>query len=298
MRTLQGAIVAVALACAACGGGNPLAPSASDGSAAVAVTVVSGETGQPVAGASVAAIGRSLTTDASGRVSVTAGASLAIDAGGYLRRETLARSGDQTLTLWPLRADAGVGFVDEIVYSQLLSDGGLIRPTAAVTLTLSAELANDPAARAAIAMAADTVSAANGTIPFVVSAGAASGAAFAMRVDPGEPILRDNPGYLAFTRVETLGHQVTGGSIVLRSRADALRTGLLAHEIGHAFGLGHTTQAGLMTPMVGAASDFSPAEKLAMRMMLQRTPGNRAPDSDGGAGSSSARETRILACQG
>jgi predicted Zn-dependent protease len=243
-------------------------------------------------------MGRTLTTDASGRVTLAAGSPLAIEAGGFLRRETLVPGGGPALTLWPLRADAGEGFVDQLVYSQLLSDGGLIRPTGPVTLTLSAELANDPVTRAAIERGADRVTAANGTVPFVVSDGPASGVVFSMRVDPGDPVLRDHPGYLAFTRVETLGHQIAGGSIVLRSRADALRTGLATHEIGHAFGLGHTTQPGLMMPLVGSFSDFSAAEQLVMRMMLQRAPGNRAPDSDAGIASSGARDTRIFACEG
>jgi len=91
-------------------------------------------------------------------------------------------------------------------------------------------------------------------------------------------------------------------------------TETIAHELGHALGLWHayfddgrqTYHWGLMTIRADTtcggmgvwyyldARDFSPAEKLALKLMYQRRPGNTFPDSDGGARAARAAETTIV----
>lgn len=52
------------------------------------------------------------------------------------------------------------------------------------------------------------------------------------------------------------------------------------HELGHTFGLRHTQdQHDLMCPGSGIRA-FSPKERLVIRLMLQRRPGNTFPDTD------------------
>ena len=60
----------------------------------------------------------------------------------------------------------------------------------------------------------------------------------------------------------------------------ALSRRVTLHELGHTFGLRHSKdEDDLMCPG-SAPRAFNPKEKLLMRLMLQRRPGNIFPDTD------------------
>jgi hypothetical protein len=90
-------------------------------------------------------------------------------------------------------------------------------------------------------------------------------------------------------------------------------TEIVAHELGHALGLWHayvdgTTQTshwGLMSIYSDSClngnlwyysyvRDFSPAEKLALRLMYQRAPGNTFPDDDSGMRAAQAGGSAVV----
>jgi hypothetical protein len=53
------------------------------------------------------------------------------------------------------------------------------------------------------------------------------------------------------------------------------------HELAHTFGLRHSRDAfDLMHPLIMGPRTFSPKERLLIRLMLQRRPGNIFPDTD------------------
>lgn len=263
--------------------------------------MVSAETGQPVTGAGVSVAGAAaVITNGAGNatVSVTTGSDLRLEAPGFFVRNTLYR-GDPRLTLWPERADAGAGFVNELVYNQLIADGALTRPVVNVTFVPLGVLRGDAAIQAVHEHAAATLDAVVGdVIAYSVALTAPPGnLVIDVKVDGADPFLSQNPGLQAVTRILQQRNRIMSGNITFKTKADAGILQLVSHEMGHAFGLGHPSQAGLMSPAtIGSFTDFTSAEKLEMRVMLQRLPGTRAPDDDRAASVSSASRTGFAAC--
>jgi len=285
---------------AGCGGG-PTSPSGNIGPPVPrALSVLSGDTGLAVAGARVSSGIQAVTTDARGAATLdlAPGMPLTIDAPGFFVRETVFQ-GDTTLWLWPIRADAQEGFILELVYNHLVSDGSLTRPVSGVFVELTSPVRNDATASGVQTQAAAQAQAVTGnSVTFTVTDAAPAGAvAISVRIDPGDPFLRDNPSFAAITRVDFPGNRIAGGSTTYRGVREASALPLAAHEMGHALGLGHPSQRGLMSPVaIAQFSDFTRAEAFAVRMMLLRPPGNRPPDNDQSVGAASAGRSAVFAC--
>src|SRR5262245_30541652 len=119
VRSVVGACL-LAASCAACSrGGSPSAPSAAVPAAPIAITagtvltLTSGETGAPVAGAAVVVAGSVYAADARGEVTLrmTTAPGALVDVSGvdYLDRQTLLRSAASThYSLWPARSPTGL----------------------------------------------------------------------------------------------------------------------------------------------------------------------------------------------
>ncbi len=290
------------LALGACGGGGPSSPGPVPTPAPVALLVVSAETGQPVSGVAVSSSGGApVTTNGAGNatLSLNTGSDLRLEAPGFFVRNTLYR-GDPRLTLWPERADAGAAFVQELVFNQLIADGAVTRPITGVTFVPMGGLREDAAIRQVHERAAATLNAVVGdVIGYGVALTAPPGSlAIEVKVDANDPFLGQNTGLQAVTRIVQQRNRIMSGSITFRRISDAGLLQLVSHEMGHAFGLGHPSQAGLMSPStIGNFTDFTAAEKLEMRVMLQRLPGTRPPDDDRAAAVSSAgSRTMVVGC--
>jgi hypothetical protein len=295
-------LAVLAAACAGRGPATPTEPEAVSGVASGtarksdsgvaravqgALTVVNGETDQPIAGAQVTVAGRPFTSDAAGQIAapdpVLADAPVEITAAGFLKRETLARS-DTRFALWPDKSGFDQNFTREASYFPgFTQDGKLSRPKAGLFVTFSPEV--DGEAQAAAGDAAALLTAANGgQVPFGIGAAPPGAGTITIKVNSGAAFFSQNPGASAFAEVPFLGNVIGGpnGTINFKDAGASHIRALVAHELGHHFGLGHPGGVpGLMNAAVEASrSDYSSAEKLAMKMMLLRRPGNAFPDND------------------
>jgi hypothetical protein len=277
------------------------------------VQIVSGETGQPVGGARIVIAGRELVTDGAGEVLVEQlapnGATIDIVAPGFLDRQTLVRRGERTVfELWPsqspTRLDAS--YTRALVYeSAAIAGGGGVEPldrpdldTARVALVPGeAILRNAPAMQALRGAAAEITGALEGAI--VYSVGETPGAVrVSLVVEPqNESIVEEN--LRALTRCWMTRLVITRCEIVYRD-VEVVRSNTTLHELGHTFGLNHSPDRAEIMGVRRLASpeQFSQRERLAMRLMLKRPPGNLFPDNDRQAPALRARgETSRIVCR-
>lgn len=264
--------------------------------AGTTLSIVSAETGQPISGAAVTVHGRAYTSGAGGTVRLEErtdpGVLLDIVTPGTLDRQTLLRSpSDLRFSLWPKDSVTGVdqNYTATLVYTRgtspppALGSSALSRlapSTTQVTVVVSPEILGDPAALEAQQRGAEALGAANGAVSYVVSGTRPpTGVVFEVRIDPADT--RCTPQTRAFTVSRGTGG-IAGGEIVF-CRADAASTATAAHELGHTFGLGHSPDPSeLMFASFARsrATTFGGRESLAMRLMLQRSPGTLFPDND------------------
>jgi hypothetical protein len=176
------------------------------------------------------------------------------------------------------------------------------------TLVVDAEYRGNAQTMAAIGEAAAlATAAAEGRVTFTV-ADAAAGARITVTTAEQHPA--GIPAAAFADRTLNASGYITGGSIVVVDRkfvtggyshTDTVQ--LYAHELGHMLGLHHSTAPGVMSVVDGVAAgffyfrahgDYSPAEKLVLRLMAGRRAGNRFPDNDRTAASQSVRSQRIV----
>lgn len=290
-------------------------PSPSPAPSPFTLTIVSGEAGAPIAGATVTVVDRSYTTNQFGEVglpeSPDTGSLLAIAAAGYLNRQTLLRSAsERQFSLWPQTSATGLTeqLTQELVYTvpgngpggvgSPLGGAPLQRVDPGVTqMVVSApSVTLAPSGIEAIKTAIRNLNdATGGQIVFTSSPVSGAGQIEIIVGTPsGPPRTLNSSGY------------ITGGRIFLRdgtclttncNLAVPLPVGVtfvrtLVHAMGGLLGLNATSSDSVMnggcsssslsscTPVNPYGETFKPAEKLIIRLMFQRRIGNRFPDND------------------
>ncbi len=283
--------------------------------AGTVLTFVSGETGGPVAGASVAIGSQALTTDGAGQVHLVAaaplGATIDVVHPAYLERQSAVRSGTgERFVLWPKSTGTGLSehYTATLVYTEPSDPPGptgsaaltrLPRGTATVAVVPESEVLADGAAMDAHARGVAAVNdATGGAVTYLLTpTRPANGVVVTTRVDPRDS--RCSEGSIrAYTRSTYQGMELQGASIIFCS-AGVARSPTIGHELGHTFGLRHSPDdRDLMFFQFaqGRATTFGPRESLVMRLMLDRPAGNRYPDNDRGVSASLATSERVTVC--
>lgn len=257
--------------------------------------VIAGDTGEPVVGAQLILDGRSYTTTTSGEVALESealgGHPVRVDSPGFLLRETHTPVvAESAISLWPLRGQYSETYVRTLLYKPSdttqrepspLPDQPLMRVVAShVSVVPSVELRADAEAMEAHRKAIEAVNEATaGRVVFTLDEKPTSHVVFRLVLDAQS---RDG----AFTYRTLKDSAIVGGRIVYSNRPSfrpARDVRYVAHELGHALGLQHSIVATDMmyyTAHLTSPEIFTEAEKLTIKLLLQREPGNRFPDRD------------------
>lgn len=305
---------------ASCGGDSGSGPSrtappASGLASGTVLTLVSGESGSPVVGATLTIGSQALTSDAAGQVRLTGAAPLGTTIDilhpAHLDRQSTVRSAmGERFTLWPKATSSGLNehYTATIVYTAAsdpptpTGDSALTRlPRATVTVVVvpgPEVLADGAAMEAHYRGVAAVTEATGGAVTYALAPSRpATGVVVTTRVDPQDSRCVEG-GIRAYTRGTYQGLELASAEIVFCS-ASVSRSPTIGHELGHTFGLRHSPdERDLMYFQFGQsrATTFGPRESLVMRLMLDRPAGNRFPDNDRSTSASGATSERVTIC--
>jgi len=306
-------IALAALSLVGCGGSSstPTSPSGPPSGPSIAAGTIfslrSGETDQPVAGASITLSAQSsagpfnavYTSNGAGQfvldraVVLSSTPLLEVSTAGFLVRTTILRSDETTISLWPSSSATGLddAFSATLAYSPsacpaVNTPSSVLRrtPSSVTTVNVSFDSSiQDQAAETAHRQAIARLNEATGGVPaYQFTSGAAGGVQMIAEIDPNNSTCSTGDGPLRATVVLTSANgEIVSGRMVYCSLGAARSAELALHELGHTLGLYHSSsQADVMYCSTGRALAFSGRERLLMRLMRQRRAGNRWPDND------------------
>jgi hypothetical protein len=263
------------LAQAGCGGAaanNFTGPSSVGGK--TTITILSGEDGKPVPDAKVVYNSQSYTTDGAGTVAIeglSPKAPIDISANNFVTCNTVYEN--NAINLLPNRPGFDLEYWKQLVYG-----GNELNPLFRVTnpsgvAVLFDSTANRPAIIEAHRKAAEIVAAANDNkVRITVIGDQNQGSMLPMKIEILPALLPTPSAYIVSATYGTIdyGNETYAGSVVQAVHELARIQGLLGDVPG---------RPGVMQPPWSVnTTEFSPEEKLAIRLVAMRPVGNRFPD--------------------
>jgi hypothetical protein len=286
--------VALLVALVACGGGGggpttpPVTtpPAASGWPAGTVLELVDGETGAAVAG-QVTIAGVAVQAGAPLATAAAAGATVDVTVAGFLPRQTVVRAGETRLVLWPDTAAFPAAYSQALVFTSEMNGSAAplkrlpsrVRSIAiAPSAAYSADGESLEALRAAVA-GLNVALAGTGVSYFV---GGSGDFTVPVHVDSGNAECGGARRGTTSTWFGAAG-EITRSEVVFCGLEFTRNVGTVTHELGHTFGLRHSSDQGdLMAALYRPSRAAEPTgrERLAMTLMLQRRPGTTWPDND------------------
>jgi len=317
MRRLMAVVGMTALF--GCGGGGSSPTAASSPPPTVAtpppsgwpvgtkVELVDGETGAPVEGAVIVA-GSSMPAGSALASAAAVGATVDVTVGGYLPRQTLVRTGEARLLLWPDSAALPGDYTRSLVYTAGVDDQGapslgplrrLATRVRTVAIVLSADLQGDSAAVAAHRETVNGINEMTAPLGVLYQLGGTADFSVPAAVDPSASTCANDRLVRAFasTWLSNSG-EISRAEITYCGYSVAETTGTISHEVGHTLGFRHSFDPhDMMYPYDVSASAIAPTarESRTFALMRARRSGTGWPDNDRASiAAAGARFERIL----
>jgi hypothetical protein len=223
---------------------------------------------------------------------------------GFLNRQTIVRTGEARLVLWPDTSAFPGEYTRSLVYtSASTTDAGapttLIRlPTRVRTVVVqpSAGIQADGAAIAAHRAGVDSLNGATAGLGVRYVVEGTGDLTVPTKVDPAYSSCAALTRALALVWTSGAG-EVTRAEITFCSESTARSAATVAHELGHTFGLRHSTDPrDLMhgTYRGSRSTTPMPRELLTMALMRGRRAGTEWPDNDRSSTAAAARRFEVM----